>query len=294
MQMDIRISYPLIYDIAIYAATLIEEKTSYHINQDEISLIALHIGSFIESNGSNRNKVSAIYIYADYHQFYQQNITALRNRFEKEMNLLYTVSMNDYADISVKPDLLISEVFTDGAILVSPFITSKQLDQIASGIERVSKQKESEHFIASFKEMFTEDLFFLDIHGEDEFDVISRLTDRLKKMGYVDDSFAESVISRERLSSTAFLQNVAIPHAISQNVSRSFISFVCYDSRQNWGNGNVSLVVLFGISYADRKNFRSVFSQIVKLFESQNNILSLSRCRTYEEIIRRISGLLAE
>ena len=122
MQMDIRLSYPLIFDIAIYAASLIEEKTSYRINQDEISLIALHIGSFIESNGSNRNKVSAIYIYADYHQFYQQNITALRNRFEKEMNLLYTVSMNDYADIPVKPDLLISEVFIDGAILVSPFI----------------------------------------------------------------------------------------------------------------------------------------------------------------------------
>ncbi|MBP1529258.1 MAG: transcription antiterminator, partial [Erysipelotrichaceae bacterium] len=118
MQMDIKYSYPLIFDIAVYAASLIKEKTSYEINQDEISLIALHIGSFIESNDSNKSKISAVYVYADYHQFYQQNITKIQHRFENDLNLMYTISIIDLKSLQQKPDLLISEVSIEGAIQV--------------------------------------------------------------------------------------------------------------------------------------------------------------------------------
>ena len=50
MAKDIMKTYPLIFDISVFVADIIQQETGYVINRDEISLIALHIGSFIESS----------------------------------------------------------------------------------------------------------------------------------------------------------------------------------------------------------------------------------------------------
>ena len=97
--------------------------------------------------------------------------------------------------------------------------------------------------------------------------------------------FAQSVETRERLSSTCFIKRVAIPHAIGETVSKSFISMITYQRPQKWGNEEVDLVILFGISYAERKNFRLIFNQIVTYFNDQANITKFSRCRSYKEVI---------
>ena len=62
-------TYPLIFDISVFVADIIQQETGYVINRDEISLIALHIGSFIESSKANKSKLSAIYVYSDFTRF---------------------------------------------------------------------------------------------------------------------------------------------------------------------------------------------------------------------------------
>ncbi len=285
MLMDIKMTYPLIFDIAVYAAGLIEERSGYRINQDEISLIALHIGSFIESYDSNRNKLSAIYIYSDYHQFYQHNISTIQTRFAKDINLLYTISPDDYDPRKMQPDLLISEVPMENAIAVSPFITADQIDNIEANIKKRSRTKETHEFFASLHHLFHEDLFFTDIEGKDEFEVIHKLTDRLKEKGLFGDDFVSSVISREKLSSTCFIRKVAIPHAIGKTIAHSFISVVTYEKNQKWGNEDIQLLILFGISYAERKDFRFVFNHMVNILNDEANINTLCRCRSYAQIM---------
>ena len=60
---------------------------------------------------------------------------------------------------------------------------------------------------------------------------------------------------------------------------------ITYQRPQKWGNEEVDLVILFGISYAERKNCRLIFNQIVAFFNDQANITRLSRCRSYKEVI---------
>lgn len=292
MLMEIKLTYPLIFDIAVYAASLIEEKTGFKPNQDEISLIAMHIGSFMESNDFNRNKVSAIYVYADYHQFFQHNVSKLQKQFEQELNILYTVSQNDCLNVKMQPDLIISEVPLENAIIVSPFITEEQTERIREKIRIKSELNENEHFITSLKSLFTEDLFFNDIYGKDEFEVLRHLTDTLSARGLFDETFAESVINREQISPTCFVKRVAIPHAIGQNVKKSFISVVTYDHKQPWGNDAITLLILFGISYVDRKNFRFVFNHIVELLGKEANINAFSKARSYQEIMETLNTIV--
>ncbi len=289
MLMDIKMTYPLIFDTAVYAAGLIEEKTGYRINQDEISLIALHIGSFIESCDSNKNKLTAIYIYSDYHQFYQHNIARIQNRFDDQINLLYTITADDYNSKTMKPDLLISEIPMPDAISVSAFITPAQIENIESLLKLREKEKDKQNFFASLQQLFREDLFFRNIYGGDEFEVIGKLTDRLKDKDLFKEEFVESVMNREKLSSTCFIKRVAIPHAIGQMVSQSFISIVTYEHGQKWGSEEIELLILFGIAYTQRKDFRYVFNQVIDVLSNEANVNALCRCRSYDEIIDVIS-----
>ncbi|MBQ9425690.1 MAG: transcription antiterminator [Erysipelotrichaceae bacterium] len=293
MLLDIKLTYPLIFDIAVYAAQLIKEKTKYVINQDEISLIALHIGSFIESCDMNKNKVSAIYIYSDYHQFYQHNISKIQTRFDKDLNLLFTISEDDYDPDTMEPDLLISEVDIPQTIIVSPFITEQQINSIDSMIKAKIQKKETDAFIQSFSKLFKEDYFFTDVHGKDEYEVIGKLTDLLKEKGLFDDSFTESVLNREKASSTCFIKKVAIPHAIGQTIPCSFISIVTYDHAQKWGNEDIQLLILFGIAYAERKDFRFVFNHIVDMLSNETNINALCQCRSYNDTVETIQTILS-
>lgn len=140
--------------------------------------------------------------------------------------------------------------------------------------------------------MFTEDIFFRNVSGNDKYAVLENIGSKLKEHGYVDDAFIESVLNLERLSSTCFAPGLAIPHAISPNVKKSFISFTRYDHSQPWDDHSVSLVIFIGISYPDRKTFRSVFNQLIRLFEMPAYILEVARCTSYEDTTETVKRLI--
>lgn len=283
-------TYPLLFDTAVFAAKIIKDETGYSINQDEISLIALHIGSFIESSQVNKNKVSAIYVYTDYHGMHQKNVSTIQNRYGDRLNLQYNISILDYRNTPITADIIISEVPLPNAIPVSPFITQEQLRKIEDVIDEKIRGKEQETFRNSLQDLFTEELFFRNLTGTDKYEVIQKACEQLKQADYTDDLFMEAVYTREQLASTCFIDNMAIPHAISQNVKKSFISFTTYDKPQIWDSKSISLMVFIGISYTERKTFRSVFNQLVKLFEKQSVIQAIAGCKTYEEVLELLQN----
>lgn len=281
-------TYPLIYDIAVFAANIFKQETGYKINNDEISLLALHIGSFIETNNSNKDKITALYVYTDYHAFYQNNILTLQNRFSS-LNIKYSISILDYQkDYNPSPDidLIISEVHIPGAVYVSSFVKDEQCQDIYNAIVEKSKKKNVESFSTSLKQLFTKDMFYRNLNYSDEFEVIHNLIDNLKPLGIFSEEYEESVIEREKTASTCFTNHVAIPHAITQHVKQSFISIINYDRPQKWGGKDVNLVIMIGISYPERKIFRSVFNNLIKLISDEGQVKKLSSCLTYEDIIK--------
>ena len=296
MAKDIMKTYPLIFDISVFVADIIQQETGYVINRDEISLIALHIGSFIERSKANKSKVPGIYDYSDYHQIYQYNITKLQKKYSDSINLMYSMSVEDFYSSNFSVDMIISEHPLDkgNPIVVSPFITDNELDRITNYTEHLIKQKDIKQFDISFQAMFNKNLFFRNVEGNDEFNIIENILNKIEPFDYFNSTFKENVLQREKLSSTCFQHGIAIPHSISQQVNKSFISFTCFDKYQQWGDDQVKLVIIIGIAYHERKIFRSVFNHLVKVFTDQASIQMISKCRTYEELVKTVSNLQKE
>ncbi|MFL0267988.1 BglG family transcription antiterminator [Candidatus Clostridium radicumherbarum] len=293
---EIMSTYPLIYDIAVFVADIIYTETRYIINQDEISLIALHIGSFFESNQVNKNKLSTIYVYSNYHEFYRYNIEKIQKLFNDQLNIKFSISADNYESSDIKADIVISEVQIPkkNIIFISPFITESEISIIRSHTDVLIHKQKYDQFESDFKYMFGEKLFFTNLTGIDEFQVINKILNKIEPLDYFMPSFPEEVIKREKLSSTCFKNGIAIPHSISQQVNKSFISFTCYDKGQTWNDETVKLVILIGIAYHERKIFRSVFNQLINIFTNEAHVLSVSKCKTYDEIISTTKAILED
>lgn len=293
---EIMSTYPLIYDIAVFVADIIYTETRHIINQDEISLIALHIGSFFESNQLNKHKLSAIYVYSNYHEFYRYNIEKIQKLFNDYLNVKFSISADNYEASDLKADIVISEVQIPGKdiIVISPFITESEIATIRSHNDALIHKQKYDQFESDFKYMFGEKLFFTNLTGIDEFQVINKILDKIEPLDYFMPSFPEDVIKREKLSSTCFHNGIAIPHSISQQINKSFISFTCYDKGQTWNDETVKLVILIGIAYHERKMFRSVFNQLINIFTNEAHVLSVSKCKTYDEIISTTKTILKD
>ena len=64
---DLKTGYPLIYDISVYISSFIQERLNIWFTEDEISFIALHLGSFLESQRTEQQPFLLLLVVEDYH-----------------------------------------------------------------------------------------------------------------------------------------------------------------------------------------------------------------------------------
>ena len=112
--------------------------------------------------------------------------------------------------------------------------------------------------------------------------------ERCLEHGYIKEAFIQDVLLRESVSSTAFTDVLAMPHAISESAEKSFICVVHNSMPIPWGRKNVHFILMVGISGQEMKYFTDAFDLLVDLFNSTNRTIELLKTNTFEEFCRRI------
>ena len=90
-----------------------------------------------------------------------------------------------------------------------------------------------------------------------------------------DSTYVERSIDRERMSSTAFTEALAVPHALSMTATRTAIALGLADRPIPWGESAVQVVVMVAFSESDRAAFQTVFEQLVEVFSEQDSVQRL-------------------
>ena len=113
--------------------------------------------------------------------------------------------------------------------------------------------------------------------------------------GVIDDDYVERTIERERLSSTAFTDALAVPHALGMTATRTAIAIGIADPSIPWGDGRVQVVALVAFSETDREAFQTVFEQFVEVFSERESVQRIVRRGTdfsgfLDELVAVIDG----
>ncbi|MEA4875511.1 PRD domain-containing protein [Anaerorhabdus sp.] len=294
----IKNTYPLVYDMAVFVANELLHYTKTIINEDEISFIAFHIGSYLETINLNKNKISCYFIYADYHNMHLPAIEKITKIFEDDLNVVKIISLKDINTLSLHTDLIITtnELSIHSNIPIQQiniFVNDNDITSIRNTIITLKLEKKKVNMQKNLNRFIGEKLFKKNYYAESPSQLIHNLVKECSNLKLCDLTFFDEVMEREKLSSTSFPNGVAIPHSLQNNNYQSFLSIVINEKSIKWSDNDVNMIVLIGTSTEDRALFKDIFDDLIAILYEPKNIHRLYTCNNYSDFIMTISEMIA-
>lgn len=109
---------PLIFDIAIYISLDLAERFNIKINEDETSFLAMHIGSEIERQADNKDKVPVAILCPNYHNMADQIMNSLMLNFGNQLNMVGSIhNENDFYTLNNPVSILFTTIPVTNTII---------------------------------------------------------------------------------------------------------------------------------------------------------------------------------
>lgn len=295
---EIKLSCPLIYDVSVGLANKIQEKTGIRINDDEIAYIAFHIGSTLKSQRHIGNKLKTILYCPNYYDLSYRIIDNINNNFCEYIVINDVITDESKIDLLDDVDLIISTISickntTIPICKISIIVNESDKSVIMNKIKVIQKEKKIQTFKNYLNQIMSPDLFMFNDKTISEDECISLMCNTLCNFNYVDDSFINEILEREKISSTAFY-NFAIPHSMKMTANKTGICILISHNPIKWNNNNVNLVMMLCFNANQRHIFNEIFEPLTMILSESVNLNALTHVTGYDEFINTIVGIYAK
>lgn len=280
-----------VYDMAVYFAHRFSTALGVDLGENEIGFIAFHIGAYLERSAAPADSVTCIVIVEQYHDFARQLVTDLEAALADGVAIIGVMSCDAYLASHPKSDVVITTIDVPVTsalkILIGPILTKQNLRKIQNKVAGVLEAKRRGQAHQFLRHVLRPELFARNVQLQGGPDAYIDYLGSLCLAGeFANEDFIRDVHLRERISSTAFTERLAIPHSIDTYAARSFIAVLHNDTSIPWGRHDVNFVLLIGIAREDMGYFRDVLDIIIELFSSVDDTMRLMQTDTFEEFLR--------
>ncbi|EKY4014581.1 PRD domain-containing protein, partial [Listeria innocua] len=295
--LDIKTSYPVTFDIAVYISSLLQEKLAIDFNEDEISFIALHIGSFLESENRDYIKLEIGILVDDYHDLKTNMLKKLRTLFENDATI--EVIENERCDeqydiiLTTNRDTALEKA---GSIFIHPLLTAKDIKKITSRIHTKKKMLENNLLGQQIDRYIVPSLYSNQIDPSEltPQKIREQMVSKMEKAAFVKPDFKEKVEKREQMAPTSFPSGIAIPHSIKNDAIRSGVSMMTLQEPIYWNDVKVKMIALVAISKKDANEFNDFFEKFVEIVSEPINAKRLSMTESFTEFIQKLKMMVEE
>ncbi|EAE1341768.1 PRD domain-containing protein [Listeria monocytogenes] len=295
--LDIKTSYPVTFDIAVYISSLLQEKLAIDFNEDEISFIALHIGSFLESENRDYIRLEIGLLIEDYHDLRTNMLKKLRVRFENDA----TIKLIENEDSEENFDIILTtnrDVALEkaGSIFIHPLLTTKDIKKITSRIQTKKKILENNIRGQQIDRYIVRSLYANQIDPSEltPAKIREQMISKMEKQTFATPEFKEKVEKRERMAPTSFPSGIAIPHSIKNDALQSGVSIMTLQEPIYWNDVKIKIIALVAISKKDATEFNDFFEKFVEIVSEPINTKRLSMAESFEEFIQKLKMMMEE
>jgi lichenan operon transcriptional antiterminator len=272
---QIKAAYPLIYELAVYVASELARADGIRVNEDEIAYLAMHLGAHLD----RRRAADEVRVAIDAPAYHDLRET-LAARVADTAGEGVSVELAGETDVSAA-DLVVAvvppAVPVARLVLVAPLPTPEDLERVRAEVASLRRARRTARLAAKLAETIEPGFFVRGMRGLDREGVIRMLGERLIEGGAVDRAYVEGAVERERMSSTAFSDHLAVPHAMTMSATRTAIAIAIDDTAVDWAGTPVHVVALIAFADSGRAEFQEVFDQFVEAFSERENVLRLVR-----------------
>ncbi|HBG1612144.1 PTS sugar transporter subunit IIA [Clostridioides difficile] len=290
-------SYPLIYDISVYICNQIQTLENVDIDEDEISYISLHVGSFFDRQKLLEDKVLCALITPNYYDLQFKIVRDLEKRFNESIEIIQIFSDTHNLDFDNKVDMVITTLPINNRcpipfVYVNPYLNRKDYDNIQSKFIQIKDRKNILTVQNHLEMYFSESLFMKNIYLDSAKDYIRFMGNILYENKYVKPNYIDDVLIREKMSSTAFNNNVAIPHSMKMDALKTGVCLIVNDKPVKWGEEKVQIIAMIPINEKEKEKFNYIFESFIEILSEWNNVKELTKADNYSSFMNRIAYLI--
>lgn len=294
---QIKRTYPLVYDMAVYLAEQLAETLGLEVSEDEIALLAFHIGASLERTSASRSLVACDFLYLDYHGMYHAALKRIEEEFRYRLRIAQVCRASEYDPSASTSDLVLTPAPIRGLdasrqVIVHPLLTDDDLRRISRAVDEVRGRRQSASTLEVIQRFLSPELFHNEYYRSSSQEMIRSLAAECSRAGYCDEDFADQALLRERLSPTEYHNKVAMPHTLSAPAHHSFLATVINRRPMRWHHEDVNVIMLMGIAEDDRAAFRELFDGLLEVLSEPANVNRLIRTSGYDEFAQALCSML--
>lgn len=291
---EVKRKYPLIFEMGVWVCKIMEEHLNIIISENEISFIALHLGSAYE-RANLRRKYRCLLICPHNQTVKDLCIQKIVNRFQDRMEIVGCMSYFEESLIREKNlDLILTTQPVAHALdiettEISMFFAHTDEAAVFQTLNRLDQIRYRNNFQFFILNLIREEFFTANMAVEEPEKIISDMCDKLYARGYVKENFKEGVLKRERLSPTSFFHGFAIPHNMShQETIHSAISTAILKQPVKWGSYEVRFVLLLAITEENRNFLKIFFDWLDDIVSNPEKFARLLEVQDYQSFVNTL------
>lgn len=290
---EIKKKYPLVFEMGIRLANIISDKTQIKIDENEIGFLALHLGSAYERSGEN-GRYRVLMIYPDDLAMSTMCMQKVQTRFSGRIDVVEHLAVFEEQKVeTIRPDLILTTLplihsLKIPTVQISLFVNYEDESKVFQALNQLDIVKSKADFKQMMVRLIRPEFFYRDVEDQQPQDIIKMMCKDMEERGYVDETFMESVLERESMSSTSFTYGFAIPHTLDVNAITSCLSISILKQPIQWGQFRVQLVILLAVNENDKKLLRIFFDWLSSVVSDSSKFTGLLTSQDHEEFIQKI------
>lgn len=288
---NIKKLYPFIFSVLFEVIETLHKESNITLSEDEIAFLTIHFQSSIERNEDEQFRV----VIACYYGLGVSNLLETKiSKLNKQINVIDIIKLEevnryDFSNI----DLLVttneidkSKIMNDiNILIVTPLFSQEDenkfkyyLNEKRNPISINNKLDNINIIVETDKENYNNTL-----------SIFKRANVILKNNRAIENEYIDSVLEREKFSSTYIGNGITIPHGNPEKVLQSHI--IIFKSKKDikWKQYNVNLVFFLAISKKDLAVAKSFIQSIAHLSEIEvKKMINLSDKQIKDHLVNLI------
>lgn len=297
---SLKSSYPMIFEVAVFVAEQLRDVVGAPLYEDEIAYIAMHVGGRLERSRQSARLLTATLVCPGYYEMHELLRASIDRALGREIEVVAVETRVDPDWAGLDTDLVLTTIDppapSDRIVRVQPFLTEPDVERVQGAAARARRARRLAGLRAELERYFSAEAFVPRLPADaDEETVIRGLGGLLAAQGVITEDYVTRTLERERISSTAFTDALAVPHAIRMTATRTAIAVGLADPSIRWGDGRVQVVTMVAFSESDREAFQTVFEQLVEVFSERDSVQRILRRGTtfaafLDELVAVVDG----
>lgn len=290
---NIKKYYSVLFSACMTACQIYEELVDHFPSESEISYMTLLFGGAMAEN-DRRRSINTVIVGSGSIGMIQMVAQKIEMNVA-EINVVNVLPSN--TGIYIKPDqydLVITtipdlKVRHAKVVYTTPLVNVQDIFRIKKICKTIRHHETIQEVTLS--SLIKDEFVFFERELSKEI-LLRKVCGRLFKEGYVKEEFYDSVMQREKVSSSALGGGIAVPHGMSQYVIKPAVAIIKTDDKVQWGDSSADVIFLLALNFQDIESTRAFFStfyEITMQTDAVNQIRMTENVKEVREIIQKYS-----